>query len=92
MTEFRLDRRSGVARATITVVSSISTGWSTTQAQLTGRDDDGAVARSKRAQRPVWPKPPPRFAPSSAVDLDAAATGSTRWTTSWAMRSPRWIS
>ena len=39
-------------------------------------------------QRPVWPKPPPRFSPSS-VSTSRNAQASTRWMTSCAMRSPR---
>lgn len=39
---------------------------------------------------PVWPKPPPRSSPLSEVTT-FQRTSSTRWMTSWAMRSPRWI-
>ena len=42
-----------------------------------------------RRQRPLWPNPPvPRSEPSSASTAAKLAC-STRWITSWAMRSPR---
>ena len=46
------------------------------------------TAGESRSQRPVWPKPPPRSAPSSAA-TSTSRHASTRCTTSWAMRSPR---
>ena len=49
----------------------------------------GAAGRASGGQRwPVWPKPPPRSSPSSE-STTCQATSSTRWTTSWARRSPR---
>ena len=61
---------------------------------LAERDDKNpkkVVARDLRSQRPVWPKPPPRFSPSSA-STTVNVHASTGWITSCAMRSPRWMS
>ena len=57
-----------------------------------GRTDSLSAVEQlrRRSQRPVWPKPPPRSVPSSS-STTRHSTSSTRWITSCAMRSPRWI-
>jgi len=53
-------------------------------------DSDRTSPDSEADHRPVWPKPPSPRSDDGSSATSTKVASSTRCTTSWAMRSPRW--